>query len=63
MPTAKECRLHAETCLSLARESWEICVKMALIELAKEFRAMANTWKREEAKSSSVRGTTPHAAH
>jgi hypothetical protein len=63
MPTAKECRLHAETCLSLARESWEIYVKMALIELAKEFRAMAEHLEREEAKSSSVRGTTPHAAH
>jgi hypothetical protein len=48
MPTAKECRLHAETCLSLARESWEIYVKMALIELAKEFRAMANTWSEKK---------------
>jgi hypothetical protein len=31
----------AEPCLSLARESPEIYVKMALIELVKEFRAMA----------------------
>jgi hypothetical protein len=35
--TAKECRLNAETCLCLARESREIYVKMALIELANEF--------------------------
>ena len=48
MPTAKECRLNAETCLSLARESQEIYVKMALIELAKEFCAMAEHLEREE---------------
>jgi hypothetical protein len=63
MPTAKECRLNAETCLSLARESREIYVRMALIELANEFRAMAAHLKREEAKASSKRGTTPRPAH
>jgi len=36
---------------------------MALIELANEFRAMAEQLEREEAKSSSMRGTTRHAAH
>jgi hypothetical protein len=63
MPTAKECRLNVETCLSLARESPEIYVRRALIELANEFRAMAEHLEREEAKSSSVRGTTRRAAH
>ena len=62
MPTAKECRLNVETCLYLARESPEIYVRRALIELANEFRAMAEHL-REEAKSSSVRGTTRRAAH
>jgi hypothetical protein len=63
MPTAKECRLNAESCLALARESPEMYVRMALIELANEFRAMAEQLEREEAKSSSMRGTTRHAAH
>ena len=63
MPTAKECRLNAETWLSLARESREMYVEMALIELANEFRAMAAHLEREEAKASFKRGTTPHAAH
>jgi hypothetical protein len=34
----------AETCLSLARESPGIYVKMALIELAKSFMRWPNTW-------------------
>jgi len=42
MTTAKECRHNAEICLKLARETSEIYAKMALIELAKEFRAVAN---------------------
>jgi hypothetical protein len=41
MPTTKECRHNAEICLMLASETTEIYVKTALIELATEFRALA----------------------
>jgi hypothetical protein len=41
MPTTKECRHNAEICLMLASETTEIYAKMALIELATEFRALA----------------------
>lgn len=42
MPTAKECQYNAEICLKLADETREIYAKKALIELAEEFRALAN---------------------
>jgi hypothetical protein len=41
MPTMKECRHNAEICLMLASETTEIYAKTALIELATEFRALA----------------------
>jgi hypothetical protein len=41
MPTPKELRKNAEDRLRLARETDEMYVKMALIELAAEFRVMA----------------------
>jgi hypothetical protein len=41
MPTPKELRKNAEDCLRLARETREMYVKMALIELATEFFVMA----------------------
>ena len=37
MTTSKECRLHAEECLALAKQSEEFYVKIALIELAEDF--------------------------
>jgi hypothetical protein len=46
MPTPKECRHNAETCLKLARQTQEIYVRMALIEMAREFRAMAEHLER-----------------
>jgi hypothetical protein len=46
MPTPEECRCNAEDCLRLAREAKEIYVKMALIELAREFRSMAEHLER-----------------
>jgi hypothetical protein len=55
MPTPKECRCNAEDCLRLAREAKEIYVRMALIELATEFRAMAEYLERR-------RRTLPHSA-
>lgn len=41
MPTPEECRHNAETCLKLASQTEEIYARLALIELADEFRAMA----------------------
>jgi hypothetical protein len=46
MPTTKECRHNAEICLILASETEEIYAKMALIELAKEFRVLAEDLER-----------------
>jgi predicted negative regulator of RcsB-dependent stress response len=41
MPTTKECQHNAELCLRLASETKEIYAKLALLELAKKFRALA----------------------
>jgi hypothetical protein len=41
MPTSREYRHRAEECLKLAKEAKEIYARMALLELAGEFRAMA----------------------
>jgi hypothetical protein len=41
MPTSKEYRFRAKECLRLADETKEIYARMALLELAAEFRAMA----------------------
>jgi hypothetical protein len=41
MPTSREYRYRAEECLKLANEAQEIYARMALLELAGEFRAMA----------------------
>jgi hypothetical protein len=41
MPTSKECRQHAEECLRLANETTQIYAKQALLELAAEFREIA----------------------
>ena len=41
MPTTNECQHNAELCLRLASETKEIYAKIALLELAKEFRALA----------------------
>jgi hypothetical protein len=46
MPTTNECRYNAEICLMLARETKEIYAKMALIELAREFRIQAEDLER-----------------
>jgi hypothetical protein len=41
MLTSKECRLHAEECLELAKQAEEFYVKNALIELAEDFKKQA----------------------
>jgi HEPN domain-containing protein len=45
MPTAKECRQHAEECLQLAKQAEEFYVRAALIELAAEFKKQAEKLK------------------
>jgi ribosomal protein L17 len=46
MPNAKEFRQNAEDCLTLARETTEMYARVALIEMATEFRLMANHLER-----------------
>jgi hypothetical protein len=41
MPTTTECQRNAELCLWLASKTEEIYAKIALLELANEFRALA----------------------
>ena len=41
MPATKECQHNAALCLRLASETKEIYAKLALLELAKKFRALA----------------------
>jgi hypothetical protein len=41
MPTTQECQHNAELCRWLASQTKEIYAKIALLELAKEFRALA----------------------
>lgn len=43
MDTAMEYRQRAENCLQLANEASDAYVKVALTELASEFRGMADT--------------------
>jgi hypothetical protein len=42
MPTPKECQQNAEDCLRLASEATTIYVRGTLLELAEEFRKIAN---------------------
>jgi len=41
MPTSREYRHRAEECMKLAQETQELYAKMALLDLAEEFRARA----------------------
>jgi hypothetical protein len=61
MPTPKECRHHAEECMRLAGETSEIYAKMALIELANEFRAMAEYLEHDKRRPRQIR--RPAARH
>jgi hypothetical protein len=63
MPTPKECRHHAEECMKLAGETSEIYAKMALIELANEFRAMAEYLERETRPSRQIRRRSTSTRH
>ena len=46
MQTSKGYRHNAHVCLKLASETKEIYAKMALIDLAREFRALAEDLER-----------------
>jgi hypothetical protein len=46
MQTPKEYRHNAEVCLKLAYETKELYARMALIDLATEFRALAEALER-----------------
>ena len=51
MPIAKEFRQNAEDCLKLARDTTEVYARMALIEMATEFRIMAEHLEREAGRT------------
>ena len=55
MPTPKEFRKNAEDCLKLARETDEIYAKVALTEMATEFRVMAEHLDREATRRTRIR--------
>jgi len=55
MQTPNEFRKNADDCLRLAHETEEIYAKMALIELATEFRVMAVHLEREATRRTSDR--------
>jgi hypothetical protein len=55
MPTPNEFRKNAEDCLKLARETAEIYARMALIEMATEFRVMAEHLERVETRRTADR--------
>ena len=55
MPTPQEFRKNADDCLRLAQETDEIYAKMALMELATEFCAMAEHLEREATRRTADR--------
>jgi HEPN domain-containing protein len=64
MPTPKECRQHAEECLRLANETTQIYARQALLELAAEFRKIADELESRTSPSRAAkrRRTRPTAA-
>ncbi|TMJ94727.1 MAG: hypothetical protein E6G77_22180 [Alphaproteobacteria bacterium] len=60
MPTPKECRQHAEECVKLANETPQIYARLALLELAAEFRDVADEL---EGRSRLSHASRPRARH
>jgi hypothetical protein len=60
MPTPKECRQHAEECLRLAKETTQIYARQALLELAAEFRAVAEELERRSSHSTGAKRRRAH---
>ena len=59
MPTSKECRQHAEECLRLANETTQIYARQALLELAAEFREIAEQLETRAAARAEAPGVRP----
>jgi len=55
MPTPKECRQHAEECLKLAKETTQVYARQALLELATEFRELAEELERRSPHSTAAK--------
>src|SRR6266700_6199103 len=62
MPTPKECRQHAEECLKLANETTQLYARLALLELAAEFREIADELERRSRSSHVSRPRAHHSA-
>jgi hypothetical protein len=62
MPTLKEHRQRAKECLELANTSPDLYVKMALVELAKDFSEAADRLETNEFKQRlpNLRARSPH---
>jgi hypothetical protein len=60
MPTSKECRQHAEECLKLAKETTQIYARQALLELAAEFREVAEELERRSPHSTGAKRRRAH---
>ena len=60
MPTPKECRQHAEECLKLAKETTQVYARQALLELAAEFREIADELERRGSRSDATKRRRAH---
>jgi hypothetical protein len=60
MPMPKECRQHAEECLRLAKETPQIYARQALLELAAEFREVAEELERRSSHSTDAKRRRGH---
>jgi hypothetical protein len=60
MPTPKECRQHAEECLNLAKEAPQIYARQALLELAAEFREVAEELERRSSHPTDAKRRRGH---
>jgi len=59
--TPKECRRHAEECLKLANETTQLYARLALLELAAEFREVAAELERRSHSSHANRRRAGHS--
>jgi len=60
MPTSKECCQHAEECLTLAKATTQIYARQALLELAAEFRQIAEELERRSSHSTGAKRRRAH---
>jgi len=62
MPTPKECRQHAEECLKLANETTQLYARLALLELAAEFREISDELERSRSSELEHRSRSSHVS-